>query len=391
MRRLLIALTLGILVSCGNLGAASGQEGGDVGEITTPSFSIRAGSKMMLPLYYATDRLRVMEKGKVTYSTKRRYAAGIEYGVTYATVPLSKDLENLPKDLWQMGWRAKLGKGNGIEVSEPSAFSSPRDFFDEIRANMKKSGREDLVVFVHGYKNSFDSAAASAADIAYWFKYPCVFYSWPCSEKYSGYTFDENNVEWSLQHFRKFIADLEGEVGAEHIYIVAHSMGNRLVNWMLQHRAEAARCEENGRTFKRFRKVILSSPDVDSGTFKNTADLIAKNSIHTYILVSLKDKAIGVGSTHIHGKGRAGMLGPDGLGLGKAGTEGVDTDWRQPPIIKDLDTIEFTELDRGLFGHSIPAPMISGLAKYDKPGPNLELHPEQIGDYKWLKLVRTAK
>lgn len=71
------------------------------------------------------------------------------------------------------------------------------------------------------------------------------------------------------------------------------------------------------------------------------------------------------------------------------GPDGVDADWRQPPIIDGLHTFEFTVLDSGLVGHTIQHRLIADLAKYDKPGPGLQLIEKTDGDYRWLELKRT--
>lgn len=326
-----------------------------------------------MPVYYATNRQRFTANSAPIYSKKRRYLAGLEYGQCMVVTSASGIDFNPMRD-YGMGWRGHKEKLKEPVVSgTKSQFATEHEFFDELRARSDKSKR--LILFVHGYKSTFDGALSIGAQLSTVFHAPVVVFSWPSSEQLSGYTKDECNIEWSLPHFKRLLQRVEDEVGAEKLTLVAHSMGNRLVMWSLRDRCENARC--HGTVLKKMSDVVFTSPDVDTGTFKHYAKDVCDNASETWILTSGKDNALRA-SKVVHERRRLGMPGPDG----------VDIDWRQPPIVPGLKTVDFTVLDYGIVGHTIQHRLISDLARTGEPGSGLELVPEEKEGYKWWKVVR---
>ncbi len=326
-----------------------------------------------MPVYYATNRQRFTARSAPIYSKKRRYLAGLEYGECMVTIPAA-GVNFDPKRDYGMGWRGKADRIKKPTVSSTkSQFASEREFFDELRSRANQSDR--VILFVHGYKSTFDGALSIGAQLEAEFHAPVVIFSWPSSEQLRGYTKDECNIEWSLPHFKKLLQQVETEIGAEKLTLVAHSMGNRLVMWSLRDRCENARC--HGTPLSKLPDVVLTSPDVDTGTFKHYANDICENAEETWILTSGKDNALRA-SKFVHERRRLGMPGPDG----------VDIDWRQPPVVPGLKTIEFTVLDRGMVGHTIQHGLISDLARTSNVGTGLELVPEEKDGYKWWKVQR---
>lgn len=332
-----------------------------------------ANRSISVPVYYATNRQRFTASHAPVYSKKRRYLAGLEYGQCMVDSPAAGIDFNPTRD-YGIGWR-----GHNEKLKEPvvnrtkSQFATERDFFDEVRSRTDKSDR--LVLFVHGYKSTFEGALSIGAQLGTAFHAPVVVFSWPSSEQLSGYTKDECNIEWSLPHFKKLLQQTEDEVGASKLTLVAHSMGNRLLMWSLRDRCENARC--HGLALTKMPDVVLTSPDVDTGTFKHYANDVCENAEETWILTSGKDNALRA-SKVVHERRRLGMPGSDG----------VDIDWRQPPVVPGLKTVEFTALDHGIVGHTIQHRLISDLARSGEPGSGLELVPEEIDGYRWSKVVR---
>lgn len=330
-------------------------------------------SSIAMPIYYATNRQRLTANHAPVYSKKRRYLAGLEYGQCMVTVPASGIPFN-PTGDYGIGWRGKPDRLRVPVVSATkSQFPTEQDFLNELRDRANKSDR--VILFVHGYKSTFDGALSIGAQLASAFHAPVVIFSWPSSEQLSGYTKDECNIEWSLPHFKKLLSRVENEVGAEKVTLIAHSMGNRLVMWSLRDRCESARC--HGVPPSKMPDVVLTSPDVDTGTFKHYANDVCENAEETWVLTSGRDNALRA-SKAVHERRRLGMPGPDG----------VDIDWRQPPVVPGLKTVEFTVLDHGIVGHTIQPRLISDLARTSNPGTGLDFVPEEKDGYKWWKVVR---
>ena len=187
-----------------------------------------------MPVYYATNRQRFTARHAPVYSKKRRNLAGLEYGECMVTIP-SAGVNFDPTRDYGMGWRGKADKTKKPAVSSTKSQSaSEREFFDQLRGRAKQSDR--VILFVHGYKSTFDGALAIGAQLEAEFHAPVVIFSWPSSEQLRGYTKDECNIEWSLPHFKKLLQQVETEIGVEKLTLVAHSMGNRLVMWSLRDR-----------------------------------------------------------------------------------------------------------------------------------------------------------
>lgn len=332
-----------------------------------------ATNSIALPVYYATNRQRYTANNAPVYSKKRRNLAGLEYGQCTVNIPAKETNFDSIKD-YGLGWRGKSEKIKEPLVSTTkSQFATEQDFIEELKNRANKSDR--VILFVHGYKSTFNGALSIGGQLSGAFHAPVVIFSWPSSEQLNGYTKDECNIEWSLPHFKKLLSQIEQAITAEKLTLVAHSMGNRLIMWSLRDRCESALC--HGSSPAKMSDVILTSPDVDTGTFKHYASTVCKNANETWILTSDKDNALRL-SKVVHERRRLGMPGPDG----------VDADWRQPPVIEGLKTIEFTTLDHGIIGHTIQHKLISNLARTDSPGDGLRLVPEERDGYRWWRVIQ---
>ena len=92
------------------------------------------------------------------------------------------------------------------------------------------SGRQDAeLLFIHGFRVSFDEAAKRTAQLSFDLRFPGVpmFYSWASAGSLGGYLADQSSVEWTVPHFQEFLWYAATELGAESIHVIAHSLGNR--------------------------------------------------------------------------------------------------------------------------------------------------------------------
>jgi hypothetical protein len=217
--------------------------------------------------------------------------------------------------------------------------------------------------------------------------------------KLFSYAADEGNVEWSLEHFRTFISNLSKYHVTEprKVNLVAHSIGNRLLIWSGDELVKS----------KLLNQIVLSSPDVDSETFKHYAlRYREQGTANGYVLTSFKDDALPI-SQLVHGgyfrlgEGIGSILNlvprpgeildiPDKL-LTSAGDVNESqpdlNDSRSAPVSNDatiaaavadkshFKLVDFTELDKGLIGHSIPTQLIVNLCETGKPGDGLTFAP----------------
>jgi esterase/lipase superfamily enzyme len=74
---------------------------------------------------------------------------------------------------------------------------------------------------------------------------------------------DETNAEWARLDFETFLKDFAAQSDAEHIYLIAHSMGTRVLTGALKELVL-----EDPSIRDKFDEIILAAPDIDADTFR---------------------------------------------------------------------------------------------------------------------------
>lgn len=188
----------------------------------------------------------------------------------------------------------------------------------------------DGLVFLHGYKTTFEEAALRAAQIGVDLHVSGAtsFFSWPSRGKLDAYTADEASIEASEAAITQYLCDFSAQSGAQRVHVIAHSMGNRGLLRALQRIAAMAET----RTRVKFGQIILAAPDLDSDLFLDLAHLYPAYSQRTTLYASASDLPVHA-SAHIHGAPRAGYFLPY-------------------TVAPDIDTIAVPDFDVDLLGHS---------------------------------------
>lgn len=204
-------------------------------------------------------------------------------------------------------------------------------FFKDVSARVKKSAGKSAFVFVHGYNVTFADAARRTAQMTYdlGFDGAPVFYSWPSQASYASYKVDETNAEWSRLDLKTFLKAFAEQSDAEHIYLIAHSMGTRVLTGALKELV----LEDPGMR-ARFDEIILAAPDIDADTFKrDIAPKILGGDQGTTLYASSGDYAL-MASKTFAGYARAGDT-ADGI-----------------TIVPGVDTIDASAIRTDFVGHS---------------------------------------
>ncbi len=207
------------------------------------------------------------------------------------------------------------------------------EFYQQMNERVSQSNDQDLLVFIHGYNASFDSAVRRTAQIAndLSFEGVPVCYSWPSQNSLVGYTVDENNVIWTVPHLRDFLLELADRSQAKSINIIAHSMGNRAMTESLSQLSNQLAPER----LPLFDRVVLAAPDVDADHFRmELAPQLAEVGRHVTLYASSDDQAL-VASKHLHG------------GYPRAGESGENL-----VVVPHIETIDVSGIDLSLLGHS---------------------------------------
>lgn len=206
------------------------------------------------------------------------------------------------------------------------------EFLERITRAVEASRDSKLMVFVHGYNEEFPDTNRLVAQFASDLKFsgPVILFSWPSQGSLTGYTVDETNAEWAQVHFVQLMTMLLERVPAQNIYLVGHSMGNRIIGRGMTALA-SDRLESD---LLPFREIIMIAPDIDAEVFReDMAPRLARTGIHVTLYASSNDRAL-LASKAFHGYPRAGESG-----------EGL-------VVVGGVETIDASDASGGLLGHS---------------------------------------
>lgn len=313
-----------------------------------------------LTAYCATNRMRgPAANGLVSYGADRN-ASGPAFGRVVVSIPTARrpgEL-NLPLNLWLFELPADPAKHFIIKTVTPLTDSGA---MTEMRARLGQLSRKSLLIFVHGYNVSFNDAALRTAQLSHDLNFPGMpmFFSWPSAARTAAYPRDEEMSELSLDAFDK-VLDQIGTLGASEIYIVAHSLGNRVVT-----RTIARRLANHKPMPANVKGLLLAAPDINADIFREqiAPGLAALGGTSRTIYASNNDVALRASSA-LHDFPRVGLTRPQVQIFG--GFETVDatsaapvrrgyghsyvTD--SPKVIRDMQALIF--LKRNAQGRGLP-------------------------------------
>lgn len=178
-------------------------------------------------------------------------------------------------------------------VTQETRFDRQSEFVQAVTD--QKGG--DVVVFVHGFNVNSAEATYRLAQIAHDFEAegPVIAYSWPSAGSPRGYAYDRDSVIFSRDGLEQLLIALTGR--GQRVLLVAHSMGSQLVMEVLRQLSIAGQ----GDVLARLSGVALISPDIDEDVFRQQATRIAPFPQPFMLIVSSRDRALGL-SAFLTGK-----------------------------------------------------------------------------------------
>jgi len=254
---------------------------------------------MEVTAYYATNRNRTSSSEPVKLFGSS-FQGNYEYGRAVVTIPRTHVPGNLEMArLWKLELDADPNKHFVLKAVVPLEADNARNEMAQALAGLSS---RSLLVFVHGYDTSFADAALRTAQLAHDLEFPglAFFYSWPSAGSALRYWQDEEASQLSEATFEQLLGDLS-RLPATTIYIVAHSMGSRIVANALRSRVERKEAT------KHIREVLLAAPDINAELFRTVIAprLGAMQGTRTTIYASSSDLALRA-SKVVHGFRRVG-------------------------------------------------------------------------------------
>lgn len=281
-----------------------------------------------LKVHFATNRKEERKPGG-----EAQFVADRGQQTTFGSVEVSLQRDPLMASLEASAILRLFFSDDSAErpvVSAPRV-ASRAEWREQIARGSGGAGGPGVLVFVHGYNMSFDAAAASTAQLAYDLGFPgqVMFFSWPSRGEPLPYVADGTAADLSVAALKDLLSDL-GQGGAGPIYLIAHSMGNRVLVPTL---AELSR--EKAKVVDSIARVIMAAPDVDADTFRLrwASDILTPWRSRTTLYASSTDIPL-TASQQLNGATR----------LGQAGAELTRLD--------GLDTIDATNTRTDFLGHS---------------------------------------
>lgn len=138
---------------------------------------------------------------------------------------------------------------------------------DKIGSRMTQTGDNEVHIFVHGFNNTFDKAAASLTELWHFLGRRGVpmLYSWPAAHGgLFGYFVDRESGEFTIYHLKNLIRLLASFPEVERINILAHSRGTSVLTTALRELIIEARAAGlSPRIAYRIENLIMAAPDLD--------------------------------------------------------------------------------------------------------------------------------
>ena len=100
----------------------------------------------------------------------------------------------------------------------------------EVARRLALSPRKEVVLYVHGYRNTFADAAMTMGELCHFLgrEFVCGIYSWPAGGRRGilfGYNVDYESSVFASEHLRKTIRTIAQTPGLARLHLLAHSRG----------------------------------------------------------------------------------------------------------------------------------------------------------------------
>jgi len=172
----------------------------------------------------------------------------------------------------------------------------------ELKTRLRNAKKNEVLIFIHGVGNTFNSAAKRTAQLAYDLSFPgqAMFYTWPTEDSFFGYFKDIDVPQMAIDDLAKFLGEAADTVQSScdgiqdcapgKVNIIAHSHGARVTKDALEKltkdRAAAGQPLRLG-------QVIFAAPDVDGKKLRNAVDKnLSQISDRVTIYTNNSDKAL---------------------------------------------------------------------------------------------------
>ena len=255
-------------------------------------------------VFYGTTRVRVdLPTPEKFYGPVN--GGALELGVATVTIPLL----HRPGEIESRGrrWQTFYLTRERPDPAKHMLIQSVTPLTDTVwtatfHQALDSAPSKDVLVYVHGYNNSFADATLRAAQLVYDVKAGenvVAMFSWPSKAEPQWYLADEDAVVVAIPAFKRFLLALVDSIGAARVQIVGHSMGTRMIAATLQSLAADGRASVVS-------DVVLAAADINAEVFRDQiAPSMKRTAGRVTMYTSAGDHAL-MASHTIHRDQRAG-------------------------------------------------------------------------------------
>ena len=193
---------------------------------------------------------------------------------------------------------AAAGLGNWrIDEIEPIS----RDGNDPLA---QASGGPDLLIYVHGFKQTFETSVLDAAGLSDAIKFHgrTMVFSWPSKAGLFDYAYDRDSAMWSRDGFERALSSIVSGPGSNRVHIVAHSMGTMLTLESLRQ----LYAHYGDTVAGRIGAVVFASPDIDMDVFSSAINRIGPLAGKITVVAATDDRALALSARLAGGMTRVG-------------------------------------------------------------------------------------
>ena len=292
------------------------------------------GSYYTLQVYYATDRADRGAAASKTADPGTRYGADrgtqLSYGAVQVSVPRDHRAGQLESpSIIKLEFSTDPKRHVALQSVQPMSVDAWRA---DVGKRATAHGQPGILLFIHGYYNTFTDAALRTGQLAYDLGFPgaAMFYAWPSRGNAADYNADQQTADWAILNLEKLLGEIAALASGTPVYVIAHSMGNRVFTQAFERllTAEPARR-------RAFREIVLTAPDIDAEIFRTRiAPRIVGVGPRVTLYASDNDSALSASRRLSAGYRRLGEAGKDIM------------------VLPGMDTVDASRVKSDLFGHT---------------------------------------
>jgi esterase/lipase superfamily enzyme len=162
----------------------------------------------------------------------------------------------------------------------------------------------DVLIYVHGFKQTFEAAALDAVHLSDGIKFrgQTMVFSWPSRAGLFDYVYDRDSAMWSRDEFERVLGSIVAAPGAGRVHIVAHSMGTMLTLESLRQ----LHARQGDPVADRIGAVVFAAPDIDMDVFSSAINRIGSLARKITVVTATNDRALALSGKLAGGMTRVG-------------------------------------------------------------------------------------